>query len=92
MTEYEYEQKIEQMKEFKEKLIHENSLASTDPAQIQANEWRIKWISSSLEHTRRPSAEEEQPYETFNPILESLKNKGKTEFWSPNILMSEKKS
>ncbi|MEI2375420.1 hypothetical protein [Priestia megaterium] len=89
MTQYEYEEKIKKMKEFKEKLIHENSLASTDPAQVKANEWRIQWIDSTIKK-RKPVVEDES-YATFNPVLDSLKNKGKDGFWSPKSLMSKRK-
>lgn len=93
MTEEEYDLKIKQMKVLRDKLIHENSLASTEPPQVEANEWRIKWLTTSIERLKKPSeVEEEEEYVTFNPILDIIKNKGKKTFWSPNSLMSEKKS
>ncbi|WP_226701794.1 hypothetical protein [Priestia aryabhattai] len=81
---YKYEKKIQQMKELKKRLQHENSLGSTSREQVEANEWAIKRIDFALE---RPKQAKEEPYEVVPPVLEKLKNPNA--IFSPNLLLGE---
>ncbi|MBY0078509.1 hypothetical protein H7K13_26625 [Priestia aryabhattai] len=81
---YEYEKKIQQMKELKQRLEHENSLGSTSPEQIEANKWTIKRIDFAL---GRPRQVKEEPYVFVPPVLEKLKKPNA--IFAPNLLLGE---
>ncbi|MEI2442648.1 hypothetical protein V8V73_18970, partial [Priestia megaterium] len=62
------------------------SLASTEPPQVEANEWRIKWVTNSMKNLKKPSEEEEE--EEYITFLDSIRNKGKNKIWNVNSIIS----